>query len=342
MKLPYVSQEIPGLGGVIRQEPADFAVTEVPAYEPCGTGEHLYLWIEKTDVGPEYLLKLLSRKLNVSDRDIGVAGLKDRHAVTRQWVSVPGCAEPLLDAVTGDGLVLRNVSRHTNKLRTGHLKGNRFEIVLRDVPNNDESRSRLGAIVDVIRLRGLPNFYGEQRFGRDADTHLTGFQMLRGGRTGRIPPFRRKLFLSAVQSFLFNDWLARRMNDGLFQTVLPGEVMMKWPAGGLFVAEDVAVEQARFDARETVLGGPMFGTAMYAAKADAQEREAIVLRDHNLALESFTGFGKLLSGTRRHSQVHIEDLSAEWFDSGVKLTFTLPAGSYATVLLREVMKISSM
>jgi tRNA pseudouridine13 synthase len=332
--LPLLTHDLPGTGGMLRTEPADFDVTEIPAYEPCGQGDHLYLWIEKTGIGPEFLLKLLARKLGISDRDIGVAGLKDRHAITRQWVSVPAMAEERIAAIDGDGLRLLSTNRHTNKLRTGHLRGNRFRITIRGA----DRAAPVERILDRIRSQGLPNYYGEQRFGRDGDTHMTGLAMLRGERIGRVPPFKRKLVLSAVQSWLFNETLAARMHDGLLRTVLAGDVMMKWPAGGLFVAEDVLTEQARFDAREIVIGGPMFGTSMFAAAAVAAEREAAVLAWAGLTIEMFAGFGKLLSGTRRHSIVYLDDLTTEWCDDRLVLSFSLPSGSYATVLLREVMK----
>jgi tRNA pseudouridine13 synthase len=137
---------------------------------------------------------------------------------------------------------------------------------------------------------------------------------------------------------MFNDYLALRFTDGLLRTVLPGDVLTKYPLGGIFVAEDAAAEQVRFGRREVVTAGPMFGGRMYAAKGVAAEREAKVLRDNGLSPEAFAGFGKLMSGTRRQNLVYLDDLAAEWERDGLRLSFTLRAGSYATVLLREVMK----
>ena len=187
---------------------------------------------------------------------------------------------------------------------------------------------------------GLPNFYGEQRFGRDRETLQTGYALLRGDKPpGRRPsPFLRKLAFSAVQSALFNEYLDRRLTDGLLHRVLPGDVMAKVPFGGMFVAEDVAREQERFDARETVTAGPIFGRKTFPAKDAAAEREAEVLAQFGLTSASFAGFGKLMQGTRRHNLVYVDDLAVETLAEGVRLTFTLPAGSYATVLLREIMK----
>jgi tRNA pseudouridine13 synthase len=151
-------------------------------------------------------------------------------------------------------------------------------------------------------------------------------------------PFLRKLALSSAQSAVFNHYLASRLRDGLLRRVIPGDVMAKWPFGGMFVAEDVAREQARLDARETVPAGPIFGRKTFAAAGEAAAREAVALSDSGVTPAALARFGKLLSGTRRHNLIYAEDLAASVEPEGVRLTFTLPAGSYATVLLCEVMK----
>jgi tRNA pseudouridine13 synthase len=330
---PFLTPELIGVGGRIKAQPADFEVEEIPAYEPAGTGEHLFLWIEKTDLGAEFFVRQVARRLGIPNGEVGTAGLKDRRAVTRQWVSVPAGAEPALSQLEGDGIRVLNVSRHTNKLRPGHLRGNRFRILIRDATETD-----IEPILNRIRDDGLPNFYGPQRFGRGGETAGIGMTLLKG-EAGKVRnPFLRKLALSAAQSLMFNDCLGRRMADGLLRRVLVGDVMAKWPAGGMFTAEDVTAEQARFDRREIDSAGPMFGKKTFPAKGPAAEREAAVLEAAGLSKASFDGFGKLLLGTRRHNIVYVEDLSAHREPEGLQLTFTLPAGSYATVLLREVMK----
>jgi tRNA pseudouridine13 synthase len=337
ISLPLLTAGLPGLGGVIKQQPEDFEVEEMPAYDPCGQGEHLFLWIEKRGMGAEYFARQVAKRLGILPGDVGTAGMKDRQAVTRQWVSVPISAEGRLPELEGDGIRVLKVSRHTNKLRPGHLHGNRFQILVRNILI--DSRSSLEPILDRIRAQGLPNFYGAQRFGRDGETLALGLAMLRGERLPKRPnPFLRKLALSAAQSWLFNDYLARRMNDCLLRKVLPGDVLAKWPAGGMFVAEDVGKEQVRFDARELVSAGPIFGRKTFAATGLAAEREAEILCNAGLSAESFSGFGKLVQGTRRHNLVYIDDLAATQESDGIRLTFSLSAGSYATVLLREVMK----
>lgn len=340
---PLLTGDLPGIGGRIKSQPEDFEVEELPAYEPCGSGDFLYLWLEKRDMGAEYFQRQVARRLGVAPGEVGTAGLKDRHAVTRQMVSVPAGVEAQLGQLEGDGIRLLRVSRHTNKLRPGHLHGNRFRIRIREV--EPEAGERLGPLLERLRREGLPNFYGPQRFGHGGETVRGGLALLRNeppplSATGRPldlrAPFLRKLALSAAQSALFNHTLAQRMTDGLLRRVLPGDVLAKWPFGGMFVAEDVAREQARFDAREVVSAGPVFGRKTFAAAGEAALREADTLREAGLAANVWHRFGKLVQGTRRHNLIYIDDLAAEVTAEGVQLTFTLPAGSYATVLLREV------
>jgi tRNA pseudouridine13 synthase len=347
LDLPLVTADLPGIGGRIKMRPQDFEVEEIPAYQPSGSGDHLYLWVEKVGMGAEYFTGQVAQRLGIARGQVGMAGLKDRHAVTRQMISVPGDVEERLDALEGDGIRLLNVSRHTNKLRPGHLHGNRFRICIREIDPAVRAEERLPPLLDRLRQLGLANYYGPQRFGRDQESWQLGLALLRGEppplpALGRRPnlrsPFLRKFVLSAAQAGLFNSYLASRIHDDLFRRVLAGDVMSKWPQGGLFVVTDPLREQQRFDARETVTTGPIFGRKTFPAAGEAAEREAAVLTAFGLTARAFAGFGKLVQGTRRHNLVYTDDLAAEFVPEGVWLTFTLPAGSYATVLLREVMK----
>lgn len=331
---PLLTADLPGLGGRIKTQAEDFEVEEVPAYTPSGQGDYLYLWVEKREMGAEFFTRQVARRLDIPVGEVGSAGLKDRHAVTRQMISVPAACEPNLATLDGDGLRVLSVSRHTNKLKPGHLRGNRFRILVRGV--EADAGERLPALLDRLRALGMPNFYGPQRFGRDGETLRLGHDLLAGKDVRRVNPFLRRLALSSVQSALFNAHVARRMADDVFRRVLPGDVMMKWPFGGMFVAEDVAAEQARFDCREIIQGGPMYGKKMFKAAGVALERELHTLHEANLSLAAFHGFGKLMSGTRRYSLVYIDDLAGEVEPEGVRLSFTLPAGSYATVVIREL------
>lgn len=348
---PLLTADLPGIGGAIKVQPEDFEVEEIPAYEPSGSGDFLYLWIEKRDMGAQYFTRQVAKRLGISAGEVGTAGLKDRRAVTRQRVSAPASAEANLPKLDGDGIRVLQVSRHSNKLRPGHLHGNRFRVLIR-FPHHPERLSPeavergetpagiIAAIVERLRQHGLPNFYGAQRFGRDGETLQLGLALLHGETPERKVrnPFLKKLALSAVQSALFNHYLGQRLRDGLLRRVLPGDVMAKIPFGGMFVAEDVPHEQQRFDAREIVSAGPIVGRKTFPAKDEAAEREAATLAAFDLTTAHFAGFGKLLQGTRRHNLVYVEDLAWEETPDGVRFTFTLPAGSYATVLLRELMK----
>lgn len=333
---PLFTAGIAGVGGRIKVNPEDFEVEEIPAYEPSGSGDHLFLWIEKRGMGAEFFQRQIAKRLGVPTSEVGTAGLKDRHALTRQYVSVPATAEANLPELDGDGIRLLRHGRHGNKLKPGHLHGNRFRILIRDAdPTQD---AELQQVLERIRSEGLPNYYGAQRFGRDGETAKLGLDLLLNDARKVRNPFLKKLALSSVQSLLFNAYLAQRIGDGLMRRVLTGDVMGKWPAGGMFTADDVSVEQERFDRRETAHCGPMFGRKTFPAKAEAAEREAKVIEAAGFTRQSFDGFGKLLQGTRRHNLIYIDELSATWGPEGLRLTFALPSGSYATELLREIMK----
>lgn len=331
------------LTGSLKTEPEDFVVEEIPAYEPCGEGEHLFLWIEKRDVAAEQLVKHVARALDMPARDIGVAGMKDRRAVTRQWISVPAKLEERVAQIDSASIHVLKAIRHANKLRTGHLRGNRFDLHLRDVRIRDSARDISEFVQETatkITAHGFPNYYGEQRFGRDGETWQLGLDLLTRKKTARDIPYSRRRFLlrlalSAVQSELFNQALADRLQDGLLDTVLLGDVMEVIPSGGKFVVEDAAAEQARFDTYEVVTTGPMFGPKMRQPTGEPAAREAAVLSRADLTLESFSGFGDELSGTRRPYRIQPGELSSTLEGTTLRLQFTLPAGVYATTLLRE-------
>jgi tRNA pseudouridine13 synthase len=339
--LPYLTADLPGTGGAIKEQPEDFVVEEIPAYEPCGTGEHLFLWVEKRDVSGDELVRHIARRLAVSPRDLGVAGVKDRRATTRQWISVPARCEVALDRVADERIRVLRAARHGNKLRTGHLRGNRFEIRVRNVADDAATRAEL--IADVIRRLGFPNYFGAQRFGHEQQTLELGLDLIRGRVSPRsIPPAKRRFLLrmalSAVQSALFNAVLGARLRSGRLHTVLPGDVMQVTASGGPFVAEDPAIEQPRFDARETVISGPMFGPKMRAPQGEAAELERAVLVDWQLEAADFARFPELTSGTRRPLLAWPTNLVVQAGDGDLRLDFELPSGSYATCLLREFMK----
>jgi len=176
-ELPFLTAELPGTGGVLKYAPDDFRVDEIPLYTPCGEGEHLYLKIRKQGLATLEALRRIAKALNVSEREIGYAGLKDARAVTTQWISARGIALDAADAADVAGIEILEASRHTNKLRTGHLVGNRFTIVVRGV--EEEALHKARAVLDVLVRRGTPNYFGEQRFGVRGEGHRCGEAILR-------------------------------------------------------------------------------------------------------------------------------------------------------------------
>ncbi|MCA8997478.1 MAG: tRNA pseudouridine(13) synthase TruD [Planctomycetaceae bacterium] len=344
--LPYLTPSNKRIVGRIKSCPEDFVVEEVSAYEPSGTGGHLYLWIEKRDCSADLLLRHLARELRLSRDSIGMAGLKDRYAVTRQWVSVPASSEKDLDKVDSDLVRVLKTSHHTNKLRTGHVKGNHFEIIIRSpdsTPYTPEAIDTAQELAEEIRQRGFPNFFGEQRFGKDDETLHLGLGLLRGGADMQGVPFQKRKFLqrlalSAAQSCLFNRVLAQRLQTGTLHQVLAGDVMQVSASGGVFNVEDVEREQPRYDGRETVLTGPLFGPKMKLPTGLPGDMEQAVLDEMDLTLDAFREHRKLTPGARRPMITWPRDLEVSATDVGLKLTFFLPSGSYATVLLREFLK----
>jgi tRNA pseudouridine13 synthase len=340
LECPWTTSDVPAIPGVIKSTPEDFVVEEIPAYQPCGEGEHLFLWIEKRNLAAEDLLHLVARALRIPVSAIGCAGFKDKVALTRQYLSVPRSAEYQLKALDQiPGLRVLEVRPHVHKLRASHLKGNRFQVLVRGTPPG-ASQTAL-AVLQRLQKLGLPNFYGRQRFGHEGATALLGFGLLAGQVPRTVPAWRgrllRKFHLSAAQSALFNVYLKVRMRAGLLRIVLQGDVMQK-VTGGLYVVQDRLQEQKRFEARAAVPAGPIFGRKMFRARGDAAALERKVLKDWNVDEAWFTGYGRLLLGTRRPNLVFAEDTSVEQTPDGLRLGFTLPPGSYATVLLEELLK----
>ncbi len=337
--LPHLTADLPGIPGRIRATDEDFVVDEAPAYAPSGAGEHLYLHFEKRGLTTPEAIRRICRALGVEPRAAGYAGLKDRHAVTRQWMSVP-CRDDARAAALGEtveGVRVLAVARHGNKLRTGHLRGNRFVLRVRDVPIGREHE--VGSVLARLAAHGIPNYYGEQRFGRDARNVDDARRWIVAGERPPRDPFRRKLLVSALQAELFNEVLAARVTDGLLADAVDGDLLRKEDTGGLFTTDDLADAAARVAAFEVSATGPMFGARMRWPEREARDREARVLEAAGLGAADLERFERDGEGTRRPLRVRPTDVSAESDVAGeVVLRFTLPKGAYATVVMREITK----
>ena len=393
--LPFLTEDYPGTGGRIKAEPEDFVVEEIPLYEPGGEGQHVYVGLEKQGLSTYQAISAIARRLGIPTRGIGYAGLKDARAVTRQTISIDGVEPARVEALDLPGIKILWVDRHRNKLKMGHLAGNRFTIRVRDVDN--EAQAKAEAVLDELGRRGVPNYFGEQRFGMRRNTHRLGWAMLRGdanafaheylggpeaGDPRGVQAARaafdagdyqsalakwpssqreerrmleatirhggdvergmrvldkklRRLFVSAYQSDLFNRLLVGRIRalDRLEQ----GDVAFIHASGAAFLVKDPGVEQPRADRFEISPSGPLYGPKVLLAEGRPGQQEQDRLKESGLSLDEFRSPGIRLKGARRPYRIPLTEVQVGWED-GLMLGFRLPPGSYATEVLREVMK----
>ncbi len=337
VSLPYLTADVPPAGGLFKAVPEDFEVDELPAYEPSaevGSDEHLFLWVEKRGRSTPDVAKLIARHVGAQERDVSWAGLKDRQGITRQYLCLPSKFEAKLAGFEAHGVTILRTARHRNKLKSGHLKGNRFSLVIRDVTDVGAAKATL----ERLKTFGIPNYFGDQRFGRDGENAAKGKAILLNGGRHR-DRFERKLFLSAFQSLLFNEVLARRITAGTFATALAGDVLKKHETNGEFECADPAIDQPRVEAFEVSPTGPIFGPSMRPAVGAPGEVEAAVVAESGVTLGAFEAGGRETEGTRRFFRVHLRGLEVEELpDRALRLRFELPAGAYATIVLGEVSK----
>ncbi|HEX4339277.1 MAG TPA: tRNA pseudouridine(13) synthase TruD [Polyangiaceae bacterium] len=349
---PIATNDLPATGGAIGPEPEDFQVDELPLYAFSGEGEHLYVRVKKRLMTTREAVGALARAAGVPQSEIGTAGMKDKHAVTTQWMSLPARrAKPLEAWALADGLSILESTRHGNKLRTGHLKGNLFRIRLVDVVENAESNAV--AIAARLRERGLPNYFGAQRFGRDGANLASAVDWLEAearGDRGRVPPFERKLYASVVQAEVYNRYVTARMERGLERPLI-GEVVRLEGTGSMFAVEDQEKELPRWMSKDIHPTGPMIGPKMRKALGEALALEEASIASVGLTGDALTALGRHADGTRRDVLLHIPTLrvSAASTQDGtgaastgnaaggrtLTLELELPSGSYATEVVRE-------
>jgi tRNA pseudouridine13 synthase len=395
---PWLTSSIPGIGGTLKNSPDDFVVTEIPSYLPCGSGEHCYLTIEKRSITTLEAIRRIAEALKVLERDIGYAGMKDAVGVTRQTISIQRITPLKALALDLNGISVVSAELHSNKLKLGHLKGNRFRVDLRGI-ETDTAAHAVPDILAVLLKRGLPNYFGPQRYGAQGNSHLIGAAMLRRDwqsavdnligeaeavhdpawssaidayrqgdlatalklfpqhcrserdvvqrlisrpddfqrAFGAVHPRLKKLYLSALQSFLFDQVVAARI-DAIDQ-IVSGDLAFKHVNGACFMVADQAVEQGRVEAFEISPSGPLFGCRMKQPEGATLHLENEILQRSGLELKDFDLPGGLrMEGERRPLRVPLEDASYTLEGGTLRLEFTLPRGSYATSLLREFMK----
>ena len=329
----YLTRDLPGTGGCLKERPEDFFVEEMPLYPCTGEGDFAFLLVETVNISTLDLVARLRRHFDLADHEVGLAGWKDKRAVTRQWVSVPRAhlTKGSLRELSAEGVSILEERRHPHKLRTGHLLGNRFSILIREPEPQAVGLAR--AILDQLEATGLPNFYGIQRFGTSGDNPEEGLAILRGKKRLRSPR-KEKLLVSSSTSLLFNFTLRERLERELFTRLLQGDIAKKHDTGGLFHVVDPAQEQERADRLEISPTGPIWGKKMMEARDEAAVLEREILERQGLAAEIF----RKQPGSRRALRIPLKQIALRDEPDGLRLEFFLPKGSYATVLLDEIMK----
>ncbi|MEX0775751.1 MAG: tRNA pseudouridine(13) synthase TruD [Phycisphaeraceae bacterium] len=408
--LAYLTADIPGTGGIIKERPEDFLVEEQPLYQPEGHGEHLYLYIEKRERATTDVVHRLAKLFNVRRGDIGYAGLKDKHAVTRQHLSIykpdPTGDDKALANIEHTGMKLLWSARHVNKLRRGHHAGNRFVIRIRQVDPTAVLHAK--HVLDRLEQHGVPNFIGEQRFGYRQNNHVLGRLLLAqewqafieelvgNPRSSDAPPMQaaraavmngdltaalatwprylhderrvldllrqkrtpqqavmaldsrqREFLINAWQAAIFNEVLGRRLGDGLLDKLVAGDLAWKHDSRAVFnVDETTATAENAADGRvarrEVSPSGPMWGPSMTTAGGQVAQWEAAALAAHGGEQISLDQVGQAVAGSRRpmREMLRDPDISGGVDEHGayIRVAFELPRGSYATIVLREIIK----
>jgi len=393
----YLTEHFPGTGGTIKESAEDFIVEEIPAYEPCGEGDHLYLRVEKQGMSTFAMIQRLATALGIKEKEVGYAGLKDSKAITRQTVSLPLVDEARLAQLDLEGITILEARRHTNKLRLGHLRGNRFRIRVHGV--TQQAAQRALDILHILEQTGVPNLFGPQRYGVLATNHLVGRAMLqerfeeaaaliigdpagisnerwktaatayRNGDIdqalqafpGRFRDERRllhsllkgqshqqavlglprkllRLFLSAYQSHFFDRQVIMRLDS--LDVLWPGDIAYIHAKGACFRVEESDEEQPRADRLEISPTGLLPGKKAMTAHGQTGILEQSLLEKENIETDRFTALpGLKLSGERRPLRVPLHQASCQQEDPETLLVnFALPAGSFATSVLREITK----
>jgi tRNA pseudouridine13 synthase len=344
--------------GRIKCAPEEFVVEELAAYEPSGEGTHLFLKFEKRGLTTDAAVRAITKALGIQMRDVGIAGMKDKVAVTTQWVSVPAPPkspdlEERAKALTIDNIKVFDAKRHTNKLKTGHLKGNRFDIIVRDVPA--DAVDGVLAAMERIGKEGVPNAFGTQRFGNDGDNAQKAREWLTGKVRAPGDPRLRRFHFSALQSAAFNALLDARIADGTWNQPMLGDLLKKEDTGGMFVCTDVQADKERADRGEVCPTGPIVGARMRWPEGEVKVLEERLVAPflEGVDLERARSLGE---GTRRALRLNVTGCSvAQVMNSkgvpgdddvdnreqlrSLRVQFVLPKGAYATTVLANAFDV---
>lgn len=321
----------PEVSGLIRTSPEDFQVDEELGFDLVGEGEHVCLHIRKRNSNTDFIAKQIARLAGVKNMDVSYAGLKDRNAVTTQWFSIylSNKSEPDWSQLNFDEVEVIEVKRHNRKLRRGSLKGNHFKLVVREL---DGDSSSLEQRLQTISNSGVPNYFGEQRFGRDNLAKATGLFNAEFKIKDRN---KRSMYLSAARSAIFNEVLSKRVAAASWNQALEGDLMMLDGSHSVFsvemVDDEIKCRIAEFDIHPT---GPLWGRGRLVTAADAQQLEQQCADNFALFCDGLEKAG--MKQERRALRLPVSQLDWQLDGNSLSLSFFLSSGSYATSVLREL------
>ncbi len=328
--------------GLLRSQMSDFKVFEQLPFSPCGEGEHLFVHVRKTGANTLFVARELAKYFKVKEQLVSYAGLKDRFAVAEQWfgVHVPGKQVYDLNDLVIEGVEILSYQRHNKKLRTGALTGNRFELILREVSNLKALTLRWHEII----AQGVPNYFGEQRFGIDGGNIDRALALFSG--TKVKDKKKRGMYLSAARSTIFNQVISQRIEEHKFNELLVGDVLMLSGTQSVFLLDEFENSiQQRFIDKDLDITAPMWGAGELMTQGDANQLEQSIADKNEEFSQGLPRFG--LKQERRRIRLSISNTDIEVIpttdnSTQVKVSFFLPAGCYATTVLRELLDYQDM
>ncbi len=323
----------PQVRGDLRSSSSDFRVDEILSFQPSGEGEHLFLQVKKTDSNTEWVARQLQKQSGLTSRDIGYAGKKDRHSISTQWFSLhlPG-RQVELSELAGEGYEIVTAVRHNKKLRRGSLLENKFEIILRNLTEKIDEEQ-----LAMIARIGVPNYFGKQRFGIDANNLVMADKLL-NSQIKIKNRNKRGMIISSARSLLFNLQLAQRVAENSWLTPLNGDCLMLEGTQSFFVIETLSSQDKnRFDEGDLHISGWLPGKQNSETKSEASQKEKQPLDDYS---DWLTGLTRLnLDSARRAFRCIPKNLKIEQQDDWAKLSFSLGKGCFATSVIRELVDV---
>ena len=324
----------PTTHGLYKQQYEDFMVIEELGFELTGEGEHVLVYLEKKDYNTIFVAEQLAKYVGISAKNVSYAGLKDRQAITQQWFSLhlPGKETPDFTQFNLTGCRILQINRHNKKLKIGALKGNRFKIVLRNISDKQTIESKL----NLIKKHGVPNYFGEQRFGRDQN-NITQAIKWASGEISVKDRKKRSFYLSAARSAIFNQIVSQRIEQNIEQTVLDGDILQLSKSNSWFLSktEELLLLQQRLQNGKINITAPMVGDSPLSTTSIALEFETNCLKRWSCFEQLFKK--ERMETSRRSILLRPEELKWQWIrDNNIEISFYLPSGCYATSVLREL------